>query len=237
MSKSVSPLELKPFDPADYAKAIDCADKGMRFDLFFKNAFLRKFYVAYFLYGSLIGASAVLAAYQGKDFKGVLIARMKGKAPYGGVPLRCRFFVKFIAQLEKLGILGRPAPYVKANDALLEKFNSEYAADGEILFLVSDIKQKVRGVGTFLLREFERREKGKRVYLFTDDSCTYQFYERRGFERAAERKAVLGSSGRQVALNCFLYSKVCGARKCAGPSAGQSEGATSQKRAAGWPFS
>lgn len=60
-------------------------------------------------------------------------------------------------------------------------------------------------VGSLLLAEVERREKGKRVYLFTDDFCTYPFYERREFFRVGEKEiAVDGGAG----MKCMLYVKV-----------------------------
>ena len=42
-----------------------------------------------------------------------------------------------------------------------------------------------------LLNELARRENGKELYLFTDDQCTYQFYEHRGFEKIGEKDIVL----------------------------------------------
>lgn len=48
------------------------------------------------------------------------------------------------------------------------------------------------------------------VYLYTDNACTYQFYEHRGFERAGEKDVVLSIAGREVALQCLLYSKRMG---------------------------
>jgi len=57
-----------------------------------------------------------------------------------------------------------------------------------------------------LLNELEQREKNKEIYLFTDDQCTYQFYERRGFERAGEKDIVL-ELGKKIDLKCLLYRK------------------------------
>ncbi len=54
--------------------------------------------------------------------------------------------------------------------------------DGEILFLAADPECGVKGIGTALLKALEEKEKGKTMYLFTDDGCTYQFYEHRGSE-------------------------------------------------------
>lgn len=59
-----------------------------------------------------------------------------------------------------------------------------------------------------LIKEFERREKGKKIYLFTDNACTYQFYEHRGFERVGQRDVVLNIGKRKVDLQCLLYSKI-----------------------------
>jgi len=50
-------------------------------------------------------------------------------------------------------------------------------------------------------------EKGKQVYLYTDDACTYQFYERRGFQRSGEKKVVLDFGSKKVPLTCFLFYK------------------------------
>ena len=45
------------------------------------------------------------------------------------------------------------------------------------------------------------------LYLYTDDACTYQFYEHRGFERVEEKEIVLEMPKGKVPLRCFVYSK------------------------------
>ena len=73
-------------------------------------------------------------------------------------------------------------------------------------FLAANPDSKTKGVGTFLLNELAKREQGKEIYLFTDTNCTYQFYEKRGFERIGEKEIVLELSG-DVDLKCLLYRK------------------------------
>lgn len=58
-----------------------------------------------------------------------------------------------------------------------------------------------------LLNEFERRKYGKEIYLFTDDQCSYPFYEHRGFERIGEKDIVLELDDK-INLKCFLYRKL-----------------------------
>lgn len=97
--------------------------------------------------------------------------------------------------------------YEKTTKEQLAHYLKSYTLDGEILFLAADQDCKIKGIGTALLHALEAKEKGKTFYLYTDDVCTYQFYEHRGFERAEEKKIVLEMPKGKVPLRCFLYSK------------------------------
>lgn len=82
--------------------------------------------------------------------------------------------------------------------------------DGEIIFLAANPDVKIKGIGTLLLNELEKRENGKEIHLYTDNACTYQFYEHRGFERVGEKDVVLKLGKKNVALTCLLYRKRLG---------------------------
>ena len=58
-----------------------------------------------------------------------------------------------------------------------------------------------------LLGELEKCIKGKTIYLFTDNACTYQFYEHRGFDRVGEKDIELDFGDEKVPMTCLLYSK------------------------------
>ena len=79
-----------------------------------------------------------------------------------------------------------------------------------ILFFAVNPAVQAKGIGSRLLGELEQREKGKTLYLYTDDACTYSFYERRGFTRSGEKDIVLDFKSQKVPLKCFLYSKRMG---------------------------
>lgn len=91
---------------------------------------------------------------------------------------------------------------------MLAELRWRHELDGEIIFLAANPEAGVKGVGTLLLEELAARKRGRRVFLFTDDLCTYQFYVRRGFELAGERSVGLDVRGRTVPLRCLLYTKV-----------------------------
>lgn len=79
--------------------------------------------------------------------------------------------------------------------------------DGEIIFLAAGPDAKIKGIGSALLNALEEKNKGKTIYLHTDDACTYQFYEHRGFIREEETDIVLEMPKGKVPLKCFIYSK------------------------------
>ena len=97
--------------------------------------------------------------------------------------------------------------YAQANREMFARYRETHTPDGEITFFAVDPRLEGQGVGTLLLGELARREKGKQFYLYTDSGCTYQFYDRRGFERAGERGIVMELGGKRVPLRCFLYCK------------------------------
>lgn len=198
-------MQIKEIEKKDFKKVIQYAIKGMRFDEYLKNDLMLQAYGRYFWYLEYTNATQVIAAYERDTLLGVLIADMKDEPkPYQS--FWKSLYVKIVDGVQKLFFGGGVAPYNEANKELFAKYTERYDPDGEIRFLAADPDSKVKGVGTFLLRELSMRETGKEVYLFTDTNCTYQFYERRGFERVGEKEIVLELSD-AVGLKCLLYRK------------------------------
>jgi GNAT superfamily N-acetyltransferase len=91
---------------------------------------------------------------------------------------------------------------------MLNEFKKENNPDGEINFFAVDPNFKGKGIGTLLLNEFEKQEKGKLIYLFTDNGSTYQFYYRRGFRESGKTDIKLEINKKETDLTCFLFSKI-----------------------------
>ena len=176
-------MKIKELQKKDWGKVIQCAIKGMHFDEYLKSKFLLKAYGRYFWY----------------------LEYMKGE-PKPNKSFWKGVYIKFVDIIQKLFFGGGVMSYNEANKAMYEKYTEQYTPDGEIRFLAADPESKVKGVGTFLLNELTKREQSKEIYLFTDTNCTYQFYEKRGFERIGEKEIVLGLS-EDVDLKCLLYRK------------------------------
>lgn len=199
-------IEIRGMDKADYKKAIRSAIKGMHFDWYLDNRFLLDAYGRYFWYLELNRATEILAAYSDGAFAGVLLAEIYGERKKHQV-LSEKLFVKFADLIQRLFFKGGAGVYEDAVKRQLAQYLTYCKPDGEIIFLAADPEAGVKGVGSALLSELEKRIPGKTIYLHTDDACTYQFYERRGFERVEEQDIVLEMPKGKVPLKCLIYSK------------------------------
>ena len=195
-------IEIKEICKNDYKKAQKFAIQGMHLDWYMDSKAVLALYAKYFWHMELNRATKAYGAY----VDDTLLAEMKNE-PKCYHSLSRAIYVKIFDWLQHL-IAGKGVgEYDEANKDMYNSFCQKNNPDGEIIFLAADPDCKIKGIGTALLSAFEEDEKGKLVYLYTDNACTYQFYEHRGFKRSEERQVVLDLDKKQVPLICLFYTK------------------------------
>ena len=209
MKEIILKLEVKELRKKDHKKAVQYAIVGMHFDMYFAHRLELKLYGRYFWYVELINATRVIAAYTGDELAGVLLADIRNEEKLYRSFWRSSY-VKIFEWIQRVFFKNSAGIYDGVNKRMLRNYKKKYNPDGEIRFLAVNPDIKVKGTGTKLLYEFEAKTKGKEIYLFTDDQCTYQFYEHRGFERAKEEDIELELNKGKMPLKCLLYRKRIG---------------------------
>lgn len=199
-------IEIRDIRKEDYEKAIQFAIKGMHFDWYMDNSFLINAYGRYFWYLEINRATQIFAAYADSKFVGVILAEIKGeKKIYNNFFQKA--YVKLVDLIQKLFFRGGADVYEDTTKEQLKHYLERNSPDGEIIFLAADPDCKIKGIGTALLNALEEKEKGKTIFLYTDNACSYQFYEHRGFERVEEKEIIMELPKGKVPLKCFVYSK------------------------------
>ena len=199
-------IEIRDIEKKDYKHAIQFAIKGMHFEWYLSNRFLLNAYGRYFWYLEMNRATHVFAAYVDNRFVGVLLAEIYGEKKAHHVWFE-KLYVKFVDIIQRLFFKGGAGIYEHTAKELCNHYRQQCSLDGEIIFLAADPDSKIKGIGTALLNALEEQAHGKTLFLHTDDACTYQFYEHRGFKRVGEKHIILDMPKGEVPLKCFLYSK------------------------------
>lgn len=202
-------VELREIRREDEKKAMQFAVKGMHLDRYARGKIALSLYARYFWYMETNRATQCIAAYADGRFAGILLAEITGEHhPYR------RFWRKVYANIMQWFLdhffSNSSGAYDEANEEMFRKYTETNSPDGELIFLAADPDRKIKGIGTKMLAELERREKGKLIYLYTDDGCTWQFYEHRGFDRVGEKDVNMELEGGSVPIKCLLYSKRLG---------------------------
>lgn len=184
----------------DYRRAAEFACVGMHFDRYVDDERACRLYGRFFLYEELLGASQVIAAYDGDRLEGLLLADMRGEPKAcSSWAMRC-----FVATGRRV-VGAAETPYRLSCAKMLVELERGTAVDGEIGFLAANPDALGKGIGSALVSELARREEGKLVYLFTDSNCSYQFYDHRGFARRQEQRVEQGEG--RAPFDCYLYTK------------------------------
>lgn len=199
-------IEIKELKKRDVDKAIPFAVQGMHFEQYTENPTELCLYGKYFLYLELHRATQIYAAYMGDQLVGLLLADMKGE-PKAFRSFWKKLYVKATDALMNLMFPHGSTAYDQTNAEMLRQFSKRAVPDGEICYLAADPALHGKGIGSRLLEELSRKNKGRLVYLYTDDNCTYQFYEHKGFDKSEERKIEIEIHKKRVPLTCYLYSK------------------------------
>ncbi|TLG72514.1 GNAT family N-acetyltransferase [Culicoidibacter larvae] len=199
-------IVIRELAKSDYNQARLYAIDGMNLDRYAEKDYELYFYSKYFIYLELLRATQILGAYMDGKLVGVLLAEMRNENKKVK-SLWYRIYIWFIKFTMNIFYKSSANIYEQVNNEMLSRYKSGNNPDGELIFFAVNPEIMGKGIGTLLLNELEKREKGKSIYLYTDSGCTYQFYDYKGFKREDEQNIIMNNHGKVINLTCFLYSK------------------------------
>lgn len=199
-------LHFENLRPRDFNLAARFGAEGMHFNKFSDHPLIVTLSGRIFLSMCLEKSTQVIAAYEGDKLAGILTAAVHGEKPCCRRWRHKAYLALSLLAHVLPGMSRGPAVYGEAMHTLIMRYRGDAPA-GEISYLAADPSRLGQGIGSALLAELARRESGKRLMLFTDDSCSYGFYDHMGLERVGTYRTDVGSAGKPRPLTCMLYMK------------------------------
>ena len=199
-------IDIKELRKEDFNIARKFSVEGMHLNWYATSKVKLFFYSKYFWYLEITKATKAIGAYMDNKLVGVLLVDIKDE-PKIYKSFWGKLYVKITNFIINLFYENASSTYNETTSKMLKAFSDGVCPDGEINFFAVDPAIKGKGIGTLLLNELERLEKGKHIYLYTDSGSTYQFYLRRGFEESGKTDITLEINKKEVSLTCFLFSK------------------------------
>ena len=141
-----------------------------------------------------------------KNFSKALAARHETKKHYGQW---CKMFLKFYLKTYKMS-----AAFQKQFGAffcqLRERTEKTFGACDLELVALSSKKEYRKGLGTALMEQFLKRAEADGagcIRLFTNTLASWEFYEKRGFQKVAEVPFRDGSGNRSIVYEYLLKER------------------------------
>lgn len=203
-------LVFRPLERRDYGAVEDMIRKTWKYDGLGGNPKDAAHMARLYLRSCLRRAGFSCVAADGERVLGVILA---GSEKDGRRPALSKAFAQLYAVLLLFSTkTGRRIGkfferFDQADTALLKGSGRQFG--GEICLFAVDQSLRGGGIGKQLYAralDYLKAEGAKDFYLFTDTSCTYQFYEKRGMQRLGE-KDMDCRPYTDLHLHMFLYGR------------------------------
>lgn len=206
----------RPYEDRDAEGVMAIINDAFHIHRYTRRRHLERSALENYLDGCLQASSYARVAVLGGKIVGVVMGRAQGD-PF--LPGRARRRARALAAKTWLATVGLPQwrtlRFFCIFERLYEKLYAEVRRAGtwslsdEVTLFAVHSTARGRGVGSTLYRDLmtHLRERGRtEVFLYTDELCTYQFYERVGLVRAAERNLELTVPGLPGTMSVYLYA-------------------------------
>ncbi|MBN2651567.1 MAG: GNAT family N-acetyltransferase [Spirochaetales bacterium] len=213
----MSEVIFREIKKSDYPRIKELINEGFSIDKYISNTKVRQRCLNIYMQNCLIESSYSCVAEKDNKVIGIILGSAKGKVKYFS-----KIKLIFSALTNLLVLLLTPKVYkniLREFLKVLKSYNklihgSESQFQGSIdLFIVSK-EARGLGIGKKLKENLEKymtSENAKKIYLYTDNTCNYGFYDSQGFKRIGTNKIAMAINKEQLDIDVFLYSYEVGA--------------------------
>lgn len=204
-------ITYRPMEEKDYLSVGEIINQAFGLYRYVSDEKVLKCFKQQYVYSCLSEATYTLVAEQNDKVIGVIMGN--AKSDYTVLAhLKYMLFtfgygikMKYYGRKSKVGI----EDYKRLHE-IYHNFSRKHKGEFDGVLTLFAVNENCRGLGvgkTLLagVLEYLKKQDVKHIYLYTDTTCNYGFYEYQGFERLEEQSIVLTKDGHSFDMDVFLY--------------------------------
>lgn len=204
-------ITYRPIEERDYLSVGEIINQAFGLYRYVADEKVLKCFKQQYVYSCLSEATYTLVAEQNDKVIGVIMGNAKSDytvlahLKYILFTFGYGIKMKYHGRKSKVGI----EDYKRLHE-IYHNFSRKHKGEFDGVLTLFAVNEKCRGLGvgkTLLagLLEYLKKQDVKHIYLYTDTTCNYGFYEYQGFERLEEQSIVLTKDGHSFDMDVFLY--------------------------------
>ena len=207
----MEPVIYRNVRKEDYAQIEELINQSFGLHGYVSSSKVLKYIKKQYLYSCLAEATYTCVAVKGERVVGVIMGNAKEEySVFSHLPFlikMCCFQLLLCLCLPFEGKIIRD--YGRLHE-IYQNFSARHKGefDGVVTLFAVEKECRGTGVGKTLLNRLMRylkKRNVKKIYLYTDTTCNYGFYEHQGFKRMEQQSMMLKRNGEVVDMDVFLY--------------------------------
>lgn len=201
----------RPIRKGDYPQVKDMICNAFSLDAYVTNEKLLEAVKNQYLYSCLSEATYTCVAEKEGQAAGVIMGN--AKTDYSAIR-HLPYLIKNLWYGAKIALYGRKyrkqAAGYRDIHTIYQEFSDKHKGAFDGVLTLFAVNQDCRGFGMGKnlmerLMGYWEKQGVKHIYLYTDTTCTYEFYEHRGFERLESKELQVERGGKPFQMEVFLY--------------------------------
>lgn len=195
----------------DFAAAEEIISRAFGLSGYISDLKILNLFKHQYLYSCLSEATYTCAAEENGKVVGIIMG--KADSDYSIIK-HIPYLIKFIYYNIRLKFSGKKCEDGIGDYKRLHEIYAEFSKrhkgefDGVLTLFALNLESRGKGVGKKLLdglMNYLNKKNTENIYLYTDTTCNYGFYEHMGFLRLEEAPIRMMKNGKPMHMDVFLY--------------------------------
>lgn len=204
----------RQIEKRDYTAVEEIINRSFGLFRYVSNREILDYFKKQYLYSCLAEATYAYVAVQNQKVIGVIMGNAKSEyhiTSHLKYILKAFYFGTKMNRIKKSEARG--IEDYKNVHHIYHSFSKEHSGEFDGVLTLFAVEEAARGLGvgkTLLngLMDYLVRQDVKRIYLYTDSTCNYKFYEHQGFERLEEQNIELMRDESLFQMEIYLYEYI-----------------------------